>query len=154
QRPQSEGPKMAGELCAGGAECRSGECNGRCIDTCCNDSQCAPGTVCGRTVMANHDAFGCIVPPGPIQANDVCTSSTDCRTNYCYDYQGSRRCVTPTCSSATCTSVYLPLFGGDLELVANNARTTNGDRLSSCNAIKTDSGNLPVGKSCQLASEC
>jgi hypothetical protein len=154
QRPVSGGPKKAGELCAGGSECRSGECNGRCVDTCCNDGQCAPGTVCGRTVMANHDAFGCIVPPGPVQANDVCSSSADCKTNYCYDYQGYRRCVAPTCSSATCTSVYLPAYGGDFTLVANNARTAGGDRLSACNAIKSDPGDLAVGKGCQLSSQC
>jgi hypothetical protein len=156
-RTGATGTKKAGEACARGEECRSGECNQRCIDTCCNDGGCAAGTICARTFIAGHDAFGCTPPVGTKDVNTSCNANADCKTNYCWDYAGyGRRCVAPACTSASCGQVTLyDAFGPFLvTLVANNARTANGDRLSACNGAKSAPGDLPVGKTCTLASEC
>lgn len=148
------GTKTGGETCGNDIECRSGTCglNGRCTDVCCRDAQCPSGTACARLSFGGRDIFACQPPVGAVAVNDTCTTNADCRTNFCFDYGGFRRCVAPCCASSACGSV--SLGGPASTLVCNNALTANDSRMSACNAVKSEPGNLAVGASCTRLAEC
>jgi hypothetical protein len=96
----AQGIKPGGDTCMEDAQCASGLCKGsRCVDTCCNATQCRPGTECRFDAVDSIRGWHCLVPPGGATGatQTSCTVDTTCRSNYC-----NNTCRTACCNDAQC----------------------------------------------------
>jgi hypothetical protein len=98
------GAKQAGATCASNAECRSGLCQTRCLDTCCANSDCAAGSICRvkttsllQAATPTHDVWVCAAATGTLNLGDACTNQTDCKTEMCIPSNGG--VCRPPCSN-------------------------------------------------------
>ncbi|MDP3154218.1 MAG: putative metal-binding motif-containing protein [Archangium sp.] len=124
--------KTTGQTCTG-AECRAGPdaCfNGRCIEPCCANSDCAGGSSC--TIAGPKSATGytsgtssivsvlpACVPSAAVRVSGAaCTANSECRSGLCEKTRNI--CVDVCCSDAscpngtTCEPVSLKLNTGEL----------------------------------------
>jgi hypothetical protein len=102
------GPKTPGEVCDGGTECRSGLCdNGRCLDSCCSEADCSPGTTCRVKSVAvpppSHETWAC-APPGTGATTEIGNSCSGavpkCKNDNCSGFP--LKCRPPCCSASSC----------------------------------------------------
>jgi hypothetical protein len=105
-RPTSVGTEQGGTTEASAARCRSGAIvNGRCIDTCCSDTDCVGGTACALANQDNHDGMFCVPGTGTGSQWSSCNTSTPqtCHDNACVTYNGlGSHCITSCCGSSQC----------------------------------------------------
>jgi hypothetical protein len=102
------GGAQGGAPCVGDKECRSGQCdvtNGRCVDTCLSDSQCAQPTICRVSTVTGpgsttHRAWVCgIENDGGELSGSTCNNSLGCKNGLCFDV-----CTPSCCRASDCTN--------------------------------------------------
>jgi hypothetical protein len=157
------GTASGGATCTVAAECRSGVCTGgRCLDTCCADVNCAAGTTCSVASVGGHGTFACVVPPGPVDPNQVCKTNSDCRSGVCSEYSDGfstyRRCTAACCGSVSCGAFNVPgPFGGQIPVqrVCFDDKTPAGDgTVPLCVEPKQGNGTGAVGDPCRTGGDC
>ena len=148
--PPKTAGKKPGETCTLATECRSGLCEqGRCLDTCCSEDQCAPGTVCRRTTVSGptagggpvrHIVIACAAPnDGGKEVGGDCTSATECKRDICP--LTLARCTPTCCKISDCAS-------GDACLYIS----TNNDRFKACGSPRA--GGADAGAACAGDADC
>lgn len=153
-RPQPTGAKLGGATCTTSAECITGNCDAAdtlkpavktCLDTCCKDSDCETGLVCG---LRNGTTLQwvCRTPmPGGGGPNTDCSEDgvTACRSGACYGDLDAF-CTTACCSNASCTTL------GFARCVSGSTET-NTSRVNIC---ADDNGGATPGSPCSNDSNC
>ena len=152
------GTGTGGAPCGAGSDCRSGLCTAnKCVDTCCNDGNCAAGTGCGVATVNGTTTLACFPPPGPVDANGACNRSSDCRSGVCVAYTDGfstyQRCANPCCGSAGCGAFSV---GGGFQVPTTcfDDSQGSGGTVPLCDAPKQGNGNGAVGDACRSNGDC
>ncbi len=157
--PPASGGAASGAACSVDEDCRSGLCEvapdggpSACLDTCCSQAECAPGSVCRvKRVSApapSHDVWVCAAPEEGALANpsETCTDNLDCTTDVCVGAVPPRQCRPPCCGTASCVALG---FGAGHCVYG----TSNNDYFKFC-FFTTNTSRAPVGANCENDSEC
>jgi hypothetical protein len=147
------GTRFAGEPCASGADCRSGECSTesqRCADACCSGAECA---LFAGACRDDGDGWAC--KPALPEARaylEPCTEDHECASGLCLDWtDGARRCSAPCCSSVECGDVP----AGDFVLHILCVPVQHGPAIvHACASIAKGDAVRAVGEPCEAPSQC
>lgn len=148
--PPTTGGKSGGQSCADHDECRSGLCTAsRCVDTCCEPSQCASGTTCRIATVNAHVTWACGVPNGgaALDLNGTCLGdNARCKNDNCVQpFSATHRCTPPCCSASDCSALG---FAGNV-CAYGQAGT---DQLKWC--YEANAGGKAAGSSCSASADC
>ncbi len=152
-RPQPTGAKLGGATCSLDAECITGNCEAAdpdepalktCIDTCCKDSDCESGLVCGLR-YGDTLQWVCRTPLGSGTAASDCSDqgSIECRTGACYGGNDAF-CTLSCCSNAECT-------GSSLGRCVSGSTETGSSRVNIC---ANSNGGATPGSPCTTDTSC
>ncbi len=149
--PPSTGGRVGGQACTTHTQCRSGLCTGgRCVDTCCEPSQCASGSTCRVGTVDAHTAWICAAPNGG-SAKDLtlqCSGNADCKNDNCVQpFSANTRCTPTCCSAADCTALGF----------TNNVCAYGGagnDQLKWCYEPNVSRGARDLGATCTDNGQC
>jgi hypothetical protein len=143
------GAARAGETCADGADCRSGVCDQRCVDLCCDDSFCGE-QICRifqRDSLGEEQAWSCGAPAASGKVEE-CDDDFDCATGRCLPTSaGLSYCAVPCCSSADCA----PKVIDTIEYLVACA-PVDGVLRACSKLVPFDA--LPLGAPCQGDGDC
>jgi hypothetical protein len=93
----TQGSKTGGDACTTGRDCLSGLCqNTKCVDTCCDATQCAAGTVCKFEAVDAIRGWHCLKPIA--NGTNTCIADNLCQTNLCLN----SKCRVPCCKDTQC----------------------------------------------------
>ncbi len=156
EQRSSPGPKLTGQACSAGEECRSSLCvDDVCVDNCCSDTRCShadQAMSCRiRTVseLSSNPGFAC----GESQAagsNMPCEADHECASNLCVEVvTGTRICAQPCCSSSECGVMFTKEKVQRLACVP----VLDGTQRA-CALPLPDSANGAVGASCSKNLDC
>lgn len=148
--PPSSGGKSGGQSCAAHDECRSGLCTaGRCVDTCCEPSQCASGTTCRILTLSTHVGWACGTPNGggALDLAGACNgNNANCKNDNCVQpFSAAPRCTPPCCSASDCAAL------GFTNNVCAYGQAGN-DHLKWC--FEPNGGGAAVGTTCSANADC
>ncbi len=147
--PPTTGGKSGGQSCGDHDECRSGLCSSsRCVDTCCDPSQCAVGTTCRISNVSTHVGWACTAPNGGT-AKDLaatCADNSECKNDNCVQpFSASKRCTPSCCSAKACADL-----GFTNNVCAYGQAGT--DYLKWC--FEPNTGGKAAGAGCSAPAEC
>jgi hypothetical protein len=147
-RLSADGSKPGGSECSSPQECRSGICIEasstevkRCADTCCVESDCPGGGVCGLANIEGHFTMACTEAAGRASTGEFCSTSLSapsseiCENGLCGTQ--SKRCLARCCGKGSCGAAgaacgYLPSNGpGVTEYIpaCSSGAAGNGGRV-------------------------
>lgn len=148
--PPSSGGKSGGQTCADDTDCRSGLCTAtKCVDTCCDPSDCAAPTQCRVSTVNGHVGWACGAPnPGTtLDLNGDCSgaNASKCKNDNCVQPFSTPRCTPTCCSASDCTALGF----------ANNVcayGTAGTDQLKWC--FEPNGSGKALGSTCTANADC
>lgn len=147
--PPPTGGRAPGQACGAHDQCRSGLCDaGRCVDTCCEPGQCAPGSTCRISTVDGHASWACGAPNAePAKALTMaCSGNVDCANDNCVQpFSAGRRCTPTCCGASDCAAL------GFINNVCAYGSAGN-DHLKWC--FEPNASGAPLGATCAADTDC